>query len=292
MSCGERDPQRLVGHGVAAVLDHDDLAVEAVQPGQRLDQRGRLGQRARPLPLAARRDDRGSCAGRSCRVRRVLVHVGGGQVGGAGSWRRAGPADRSTVMVTSRGRRSTLDRSSPGAAVAADPDPVDRDVEPRPARTSALVVPTAASTRPQFGSSPAMAHLSRLRPGDGAADGERVVLAGRADHLDRDRLGGALGVGLQLAGQVGADVGEHARRTRPGPGAAPDAPLASSSTVSLVDMQPSVSSRSKVTRGRRRAARRPGSAGVQVGVGGEHARAWWPARARACPRPWPCRRSV
>jgi len=47
----EREAQVLVGHGVAAELDHDGLAVELLQPGQRLDQGRRLGQRA---PLVAR----------------------------------------------------------------------------------------------------------------------------------------------------------------------------------------------------------------------------------------------
>ena len=39
---GEGAAQVLVDHRVAAVLDHDDLAVEALQPGQRLDQGGGL----------------------------------------------------------------------------------------------------------------------------------------------------------------------------------------------------------------------------------------------------------
>jgi hypothetical protein len=33
---GERGLEHVVGHGVAAVLDHDDLAVQLLQPGQRL----------------------------------------------------------------------------------------------------------------------------------------------------------------------------------------------------------------------------------------------------------------
>jgi hypothetical protein len=42
----EGGAQRVVGHGVAAVLDDDGLAVEPLQPGQRLDQGGGLGLRA------------------------------------------------------------------------------------------------------------------------------------------------------------------------------------------------------------------------------------------------------
>ena len=54
-----------------------------------------------------------------------------------------------------------------------------------------------------------------------------------------------------------------------GSGRTPEAPLASSSTVSLVDMQPSVSSRSNVV-AHRAAQRGVQLAGRQVGVGGEH----------------------
>jgi hypothetical protein len=45
---GERALQRGIGHGVSAVLEHDDGAVEAGQPGQRLDQGAGLGQRGGP----------------------------------------------------------------------------------------------------------------------------------------------------------------------------------------------------------------------------------------------------
>jgi hypothetical protein len=69
-SAGRRRPrrtplQRGAGHGVAAVLDDDRSAGEALQPGQRLDEGGGLGA-ARRGPVRA---------GRSCRVRAVLVHV-------------------------------------------------------------------------------------------------------------------------------------------------------------------------------------------------------------------------
>lgn len=42
---GEGRLERLVDHGVAAELDHHGLAVEPLQPGQRLDEGHRLGQR-------------------------------------------------------------------------------------------------------------------------------------------------------------------------------------------------------------------------------------------------------
>ena len=66
--------------------------------------------------------------------------------------------------------------------------------------------------------------------------------------------------------------------------ATPEAPLASSSTVSLVDMQPSESIRSKVSRV---ASRSAASSVVGAGdrVGGEHARAWWPAPGASMPAP-------
>ena len=41
---GERALQDVVGHGVAAVLHHDDLAVVALQPRQRGRERARLGR--------------------------------------------------------------------------------------------------------------------------------------------------------------------------------------------------------------------------------------------------------
>ena len=57
-----REPgaQLLGGHRVAAVLDHHGLAVEAVEPGQRLDQRARLRGGGRPAGgvLALLDDDR------------------------------------------------------------------------------------------------------------------------------------------------------------------------------------------------------------------------------------------
>ena len=70
-------------------------------------------------------------------------------------------------------------------------------------------------------------------------------------------LGRALGVGDELAGQVGADRLDGGVELVRRSGATPDAPQASSSTVSLVDMQPSESTRSNVVRGGARAAPRP-----------------------------------
>ena len=54
---GERTLKRDVGHRVAAELDDDGPAVEALQPWQRLDEGGRLLQRGRAAGL--RRGGRG-----------------------------------------------------------------------------------------------------------------------------------------------------------------------------------------------------------------------------------------
>src|SRR3984957_9931374 len=72
-----------------------------------------------------------------------------------------GPADRSTVIVMSLPRRSTLDRSSPGAPARQTQMPFMATLR-RSGSKTASVVPTADRTRPQFGSAPASAHLSRL----------------------------------------------------------------------------------------------------------------------------------
>ena len=71
------------------------------------------------------------------------------------------------------------------AAGAADLDAVHRDVERRGSK-AARVVPTAASTRPQLGSLPKIAHLKRLLRATDAGHLERVVDARGADHLDGD----------------------------------------------------------------------------------------------------------
>src|SRR5713226_5994836 len=100
-----------------------------------------------------------------------------------------GPAERSTMIVTSLGRRSTLDRSSPTQPFRQTQTPLIVTLS-RSASKAASVVPTAASTRPQFASSPAMAHLSKAFAVEvvGAPGDDNVVLAGRADDLDRERL--------------------------------------------------------------------------------------------------------
>ena len=248
-----------VDHGVAAVLDHDGRAVEALQPGQRLDQDRRPSRRpAQPGSSTG--------VGRSRRVGRVLVHVGVRQVGGPDR-RGPSPSRRSTVTVTSRPDRSTLLRSPAAAPPWQTQHPVDRHVDPVGLERG-VGVPTAARIRPQFGSLPNSAVLTRLLPGTPRPTCTASASLAAPLHLDGDVLGGALGVGQQLLGQVVADRGDR-RGQLLGVGCRSEAPLASSSTVSLVDMQPSASIRSKVTR---TAARSAASRAVVVGdgVGGDH----------------------
>ena len=197
----ELGPQVVVGHGVAAVLDHHGLAVEPAEPGQRLDEGLRLGQR-HVLAGAAGAHGRGheEYAEFSCTyaaVRSVVLIVAA-----------CGPEDRSTVIVTFLGLQVHLGPVVAGAAVAADPDAVDGDAEAL--RLEGRVRGAHRGEHPSpVGVLPRDGALEQVRAGHGPAGGDRVLLAGRADHLNRDELAGPLGVGLQLAGQVGADLGQH-----------------------------------------------------------------------------------
>src|SRR5262249_43821682 len=136
----------------------------------------------------------------------------------------AGPADRSTVIVTSRGLRSTLDLSSAAQPLRHTHTPLIATLI-RSGPNAASVVPTAESTRPPFGAAPAVVGagdgaLEQGRPGYGAAGRDRVGLVRGTHHLDRDELARPLGVGLQLPGQVGTDRGERPGE-RPGVRALP-----------------------------------------------------------------------
>ena len=117
-------------------------------------------------------------------------------------------------------------------------------------------MPTAASTRPQFGSLPKTAHLKRLLRATARATSSASSTDAARAHLDRDVVVRALGVGDELAGEVGADLRHGIREVGRRAGATPEAPEASSTTVSLVDMHPSESTRSKVSRSPRAGRRR------------------------------------
>ena len=111
---------------------------------------------------------------------------------------------------------------------------------------TASVVPTAVSTRPQLGSAPASAHLSRLfratlRPTVTASSSLAAPTTSMVTYLEAPS---ALRCSWRArSAQTSVSVLVKSRLS----GLTPDAPLAISSTVSLVDMQPSESSRSKVT---------------------------------------------
>src|SRR5690606_28601121 len=96
----------------------------------------------------------------------------------------------------------------PGGAAAADPHAVDGHVDP--VRLEDRVGGADRGDDPApIRVLPVDRALEQVRPGHGAAHGHRVLLGGGADHLDRDRLGRALGVDEELPAQVGADPGDH-----------------------------------------------------------------------------------
>src|SRR4051812_37706203 len=155
------------------------------------------------------------------------------------------PARRSTSMVMARPDRSTPSRGSPI-------DPFRQTVTPListstwSASKAASVVPMAASTRPQLGSLPNSAVLSRLfraqaRP---AVSASRTLAAFRtviAMSLVEPSASASSCIARSVAAAVSAAVNSSAV------GVTPLAPLAMAMTVSLVDRQPSESTRSKLT---------------------------------------------
>ncbi len=150
------------------------------------------------------------------------------------------------MIVTFFACRSTLERSSPAQPLRQTQTPLIATLR-RSGSKAASVVPTAESTRPQFGSSPAIAHLSRFerataRPAVTAS----ASLAAPTTSTAISLLAPSASAWSWRARSAQTSVSTAANSATPGE--VPAAPLASSSTVSLVDMQPSVSSRSKVTR--------------------------------------------
>ena len=242
----ERALEGVVDHRVAAVLDDDERAAEPLEPGQRLDQGLRL---ARGDADRSRVDDAADGGGRPggrahVLYARVLVDVVVGQV--------VGP-DRHGVVagvqvdedVTSRAARSTSYRSSPTPPALQTLTPLIETSSASASKARARSVPTGDEDAAPVGVGAEDGALEEVVAGDAAGDLERVVHGGGAADLDGDVVVGALGVGDQLAGQVGADrghcVGERGEVRRHA-----EAPDAMSSTVSLVDWQPSESTRSKV----------------------------------------------
>src|SRR3954452_18808402 len=155
------------------------------------------------------------------------------------------PALRSTSMVTCRPLRSTPSRGSPI-------DPPRQTVTPLidtstwSAWNAASVVPIAASTRPQFGSLPNSAVLSRLlraqaRPAVSASASVAALRTVIAMSLVEPSASASNCIARSVAAAVSAAVNSSAV------GVTPLAPLARASTVSLVDRQPSESTRSTLT---------------------------------------------
>ena len=97
-------------------------------------------------------------------------------------------------------------------------------------------------------------------------DLHRVVLARRTADLDGDVVVGALGVSAATAWPGRGRRHGPQRRTRPRSGRTSLAPEASSATVSLVDWQPSESSRSKVRRVAARSAASHAAASTSASV--------------------------
>ena len=172
---------------------------------------------------------------------------------GSGRWSRpspgASPALRSTVTVTSRGFRSTVAGSAAGRRPPADPDAVHRDVEvggveggPRRADAGEDAAPVGVVAEDR--GLEQVAAGDRLRPTSTASSSVAALstvmaISWSAPSASREQLHGEVGAGLgERVGRSRAGVGRD-RRWRRWPAAV---------TVSLVDMQPSESSRSKLTR--------------------------------------------
>ena len=149
---------------------------------------------------------------------------------------------------------------------------------------AARVVPIAASTRPQLGSLPNSAHLSRLlramlRPTSTASSS-----LGGAGDLDADLLGRALGVGDAAARRDRRTPARSASAKSSGSGRCRSAPL-DSSTHGVVGRHAAVGVDAVEGLPRGRAQRLVGGDGVDLGVGGDHAQHRRQSRARACPAP-------
>src|SRR4051795_9038067 len=155
------------------------------------------------------------------------------------------PAFRSTSMVIARPVRSTRSRGSPI-------EPPRQTVTPLmltstwSASNAASVVPMAARTRPQFGSLPNSAVLIRLlraqaRPAVSASWTDAAPRTVMAMSLVEPSASASSCIARSVAAAVSASVISSAV------GATPLAPFARARTVSLVDRQPSESTRSTLT---------------------------------------------
>src|SRR3954462_2622315 len=155
------------------------------------------------------------------------------------------PALRSTSISICRPVRSTPSRGSPMA-------PPRQTVTPLivtstwSASKAASVVPIAARTRPQLGSLPNSAVLSRLlraqaRPAVRASSPPAALRTVIAMSLVEPSASASSCIARSVAAEVSASVNASAD------GWIPLAPLARTITVSLVERQPSESTRSRLT---------------------------------------------
>ncbi len=171
-----------------------------------------------------------------------------------------GDADLAAAQVD---QRAVLGRRG----VAADPDAVDGDVEVGRVERGGGGADGGEDAAPVR----VLAEDGRLEqggPGDAAADLDGVVLGVGAEDRDDDVVLGALGVARSAACAGRRRPAVSASVRSGSDGVMPLEPLAITVTVSLVDMQPSESRRSKLTRvAARSAASR--SARRRDGVGGE-----------------------
>src|SRR3954447_2388603 len=174
------------------------------------------------------------------------------------------PAFRSTSMVICRPVRSTPSRGSPIEPPRHTMTPL-MDTSTWSAWNAASVVPTAASTRPQLGSLPNRAVLSRLlraqaRPAASASATLAALCTVIAMSFVEPSASASSCIARSVAAAVSASVSSSAV------GVTPLAPLATASTVSLVDRQPSESTRSTPTPGAASGAVCSTSAGTTASV--------------------------
>ena len=129
----------------------------------------------------------------------------------------------------------------------------------------ARVVPTAARTRPQFGSPPKTAHLNRLLRAIARAT-SRASGTLAAERISISMSCSAPSASATNCRARSAHTAVTAAISSAAEGAIPDAPDDISKTMSLVDMQPSESIRSKVisVAWRRAESRAAGSATASV----------------------------
>ena len=153
-----------------------------------------------------------------------------------------------------------------------------RPAASRTAASASRALPAAPAIRPQFGSRPWAAALTRLDETTARATARASASSRAPGHGRGDERRGALAVGRLLAGEVARDRLDGARRGRRRPrvpastGAAPDAPEARRKTVSLVLVSPSTESWSQVraAAGRSRPHSVSGSTAASVSTTDEH----------------------